>query len=558
MRVESEGLQPRSEYWKLARQIIAAASEGKPIREYLADVGRTLLRFSGVTRVEIWLKSTPAHLRCVIGAPLDPSESPTETWLPWPGEPRTLSEEACLWLLCGRQATAGEQAAAGGSRQLREADLEGVGDGSDAGGKEQGSPVVLIPFPADPAAPEADRGVLAVRRADRRPFPEDEVGLLEEMAASLALGIANRRAHASLRERVKELTCLYRIALLVEQPRASVDDVIQGVVETLSAALLYPGQAWVRASVDEREYQTGSVEESLPFLESEILVGGVRRGTLRAGYSVPKLTLYDGPFLREERSLLETVSREVALVVERRDIEARTRDLQEQLIHAERLATIGELSSGVAHELNEPLNNILGFAQLAQKCTGLPEQASQDLERIVSSALHTRQVIQQLLLFARRMPQRRTRLDLNGLLHDVAGFLKTLCAKSRIELVLEPATQPAVVSADPDQTRQVLVNLVVNSAQAMPRGGSLKVRTAIDATAVSLVVEDSGTGIAKENLDRIFMPFFTTREGGTGLGLAVVHGIVASHGGSIRVESAKGKGSRFEVRLPPAEGSGGE
>jgi len=166
----------------------------------------------------------------------------------------------------------------------------------------------------------------------------------------------------SLRERVKELTCLYRIALLVEQPRASLEEILQGVVEVLPEAWLYPADAWARLKVDDATYAAGRICPEKQRLEADILVAGVRRGHLQVGYVEDRPALDEGPFLHEERRLIDTVAREVALIIERRDVAEKSRKLQEQLIHTERLATIGELSAGIAHELNDPLNSILGCA----------------------------------------------------------------------------------------------------------------------------------------------------------------------------------------------------
>jgi len=196
-----------------------------------------------------------------------------------------------------------------------------------------------------------------------------------------------------------------------------------------------------------------------------------------------------------------------------------------------------------------------------EKNPGLTEQMAKDLERIVASALHSRQVIQQLLMFARRMPQRRSELDLGRLVEDAYSFLQALCSQGDIELVRRLAPDLPPISGDADQLRQVLVNLVVNASQAMPHGGRLTISTGLvdeEEGFVRLVVEDTGLGMSEEVMTRAFLPFFTTRKEGTGLGLAVVHGIVTSHGGSIQVQSQSDRGTRFEVRLPAIDRRGTE
>jgi signal transduction histidine kinase len=269
-------------------------------------------------------------------------------------------------------------------------------------------------------------------------------------------------------------------------------------------------------------------------------------------YVRPKPALDEGPFLREERSLINAVAAQIALIIEQRQADENKLKLQEQLRHADRLATIGQLVAGVAHELNEPLGNILGFAQLAKKSTGLSEQIAQDIDKIVNAALHSREVVKKLVLFSRQMPTRKTQVNLNKMIKDGLYFLESRCAKEDIDMKRCLTPDVPEITADPSQLFQVLVNLCVNAIQAMPDGGTLTLMTRAQGDHVSLIVEDTGLGMTPEVMEKIFVPFFTTKDvdEGTGLGLSVVDGIVASHGGSIRVESEVGKGSRFEIRLP--------
>ena len=223
-----------------------------------------------------------------------------------------------------------------------------------------------------------------------------------------------------------------------------------------------------------------------------------------------------------------------------------------QLLHADRLATIGQLSAGVAHELNEPIGSIMGFAQLIQKNPDVPEQAQKDIEKIMKASLHAREVIKKLMIFARQMPPQKTSLNLNQIIEEGLYFLESRCAKEGIKVVRELAKTLPEITADPAQMTQVLVNIIVNAIQAMPEGGQLTIQTKVSGKHVLLIIEDTGIGMEKKELKHIFLPFFTTKDvgKGTGLGLAVVHGIVTSHGGSIHVESKVNEGTRFTLQLP--------
>jgi signal transduction histidine kinase len=186
------------------------------------------------------------------------------------------------------------------------------------------------------------------------------------------------------------------------------------------------------------------------------------------------------------------------------------------------------------------------------KAPKLPKQVSDDLEKIVRNCLHGREVIQKLLTFARQMPPEKTRVRLNQIVLDGLYFLESRCAKAGIEIVRDLDPECPEVNADASQLHQVLINLVVNAIQAMPEGGRVILRTSHDDEQVSLTVDDNGIGMSDEVQRNIFTPFFTTKDinEGTGLGLAVVHGIAASHGGTVQVQSELGRGSRFEIRLP--------
>ncbi len=363
---------------------------------------------------------------------------------------------------------------------------------------------------------------------------------------------SSRSMKAALRERVKELTCLYSIAQIAGIPGISLDEILHLIVELLPPAWQYPEIAFARIVVDGRSYLTAGFRESHRKQAAEIVVGGAPRGIVEVVYVEDRLELDEGSFLKEERKLIDAIARQVALIIERRQAEEDRLRLQDQLRHADRLATIGLLAAGVAHELNEPLGNILGFAQLAKKCARLPQSAKQDIEKIESASLHAREIIKNLLVFARQMPPEKSRVNLNRVVEGALDFFEGRCAEAGVELDCSLEPNLVEIEADPAQLEQVLVNLAVNALQAMPDGGRLTVRTRAGDHDVFLIVEDTGTGMSEEVLKKLFVPFFTTKEvgKGTGLGLPVVHGIITSHGGAIQVESEVDRGTRFEIRLP--------
>jgi two-component system, NtrC family, sensor kinase len=236
----------------------------------------------------------------------------------------------------------------------------------------------------------------------------------------------------------------------------------------------------------------------------------------------------------------------------------------EQLRHADRLATVGQLASGVAHELGTPLNVVAGYAKMIASGEGEPREDRDAARIIAEQTVRMTAIIRQLLDFARREKPRLEDAELSTVVGRTLEMLAHVASEHHVELQAPPS-QTARVHVDEAQMQQVTTNLVLNAIQAMPQGGRVaielcEVRAAKPGAAtgerdyVRLTIADQGSGIAQENLSRIFEPFFTTKDvgAGTGLGLSVCYGIVEEHGGWIAVDSTIGKGSRFSVFLPAA------
>lgn len=232
------------------------------------------------------------------------------------------------------------------------------------------------------------------------------------------------------------------------------------------------------------------------------------------------------------------------------------RQAEMQLVRSARLAAVGEMAAGVAHELNNPLTTVSGFIELVLE--ELPPDAAyrQDLELVLREARRARGVVRRLLDFSRPADNLRVQSDVNEIVSEVLTLVQHLVRTNGVELRVQLREELPWISIDPNQIKQVLLNLVHNALQAMPRGGVLSVQTDIqtrqEANWQVISVCDSGEGIKSEDMERIFEPFFTTRPvgSGTGLGLSVSYGIVTEHGGFIDVESLPGRGSCFTIWLP--------
>lgn len=356
----------------------------------------------------------------------------------------------------------------------------------------------------------------------------------------------------SLGERLKELTCLHAISNLTSSGDITLDAFLGKVVEIIPEAWLHRDVAAARIILDEKEYASSGFSEGEQKLSAEIAISGQKRGNIEVNYTIKMPSMDEGPFLKEERKLLDAIAGDLSLQIERKLYQEEKRRVSEQLRHSNRLVVMGQLAAAVAHELNEPLTSILGFSQLAAKSPHLPEQVAKDLEKIVAISLHAREVVRKLLMYGGKMPERRSSVSINTTVRDVLNLFGIQLLRDGIALKLSLSERDPAIVADLGQMRQVVANLVLNAVQAMPGGGTLTIATDFEQGEVSLVVTDTGLGMSPEIKEKIFIPFFTTKSAGqgTGLGLSVVHDIVSGLEGTIHVESDPGEGSCFTVRIP--------
>lgn len=230
--------------------------------------------------------------------------------------------------------------------------------------------------------------------------------------------------------------------------------------------------------------------------------------------------------------------------------------LRQQLLQAQRLSSVGELASSVAHEFNNILTTIINYAKMGMKGQNTASQA-QAFEKILRGGQRASAIVNSMLGFARNHTSQREPTDIVSLVEEVLLLTEKDLSKHRVQLDKRFHARP-VVHVVAGQIEQILVNLVINARQAMPNGGRLRVevRENLAGDTAEIKIADTGVGIAPEDLRQIFEPFFTTKQpdeygrGGTGLGLSVCRQIIEQHHGRIRVESVVGKGSTFVVKLP--------
>ena len=253
--------------------------------------------------------------------------------------------------------------------------------------------------------------------------------------------------------------------------------------------------------------------------------------------------------------LCEAVDAMAAAVAQREEqLKIATR---KQIGRTEKLASIGRLAAGIAHEINNPLTGVLTFAHLLRDRPNMDDQDQQDLGVIVRETTRVSEIVRGLLDFARERPSVKEPLDVNAVVSRTMRLIRSQKEVEQITIREEFDETLPQITGDANQLQQVLLNLSLNACEAMPQGGTLTISTSARDGKVFVKVADTGCGIREEHLDAIFEPFFSTKPSGkgTGLGLSVSYGIIQQHGGALEVESEEGKGTTLTIVLPVEEGS---
>lgn len=226
----------------------------------------------------------------------------------------------------------------------------------------------------------------------------------------------------------------------------------------------------------------------------------------------------------------------------------------ERMKRSERLYAIGQLSAGLAHEVRNPLASIGGAAAILRKNSGSEERRQEFLEIIEKECLRLNRLLTNFLEFARPRPPQYQLAEVGPILESVVDLAAHAVGRQPIQLRTDTKPDVPAIACDPEQIKQVLLNLTINSLQAMPDGGEIVLSTRVDGARVVIEVKDQGPGISPENLDRIFDPFFTTKDAGTGLGLSVAHQIVSQHGGILNAKNNFDRGATFSLSMPIQRG----
>jgi two-component system NtrC family sensor kinase len=265
-----------------------------------------------------------------------------------------------------------------------------------------------------------------------------------------------------------------------------------------------------------------------------------------------------GPISKDEIGVLQKTFKDMVISLEERDKRSRA-ESENRLLQSEKQASVGRLAAGVAHEINNPLTGVLAYTHMLLRRKDLADDIRSDLTTIVESTERVRKIVKGLLDFSRQTRLDREPSDVNKLVHSTIAIMENQALVKGVSLKFDPGENLPMVTLDRNQIQSVLLNMILNALDATEPGDNINIYTATGLSTsesgqkgVEITIVDNGCGISPENLDKLFDPFFTTKEvgQGTGLGLSVSFGIVQRHGGTIRVQSEVGKGTRFFIWLP--------
>ena len=355
---------------------------------------------------------------------------------------------------------------------------------------------------------------------------------------------------AKLKERIKELTCLYEVtSIIVNSDYDQLRPSLEAIAYCLKRAYQFGDDTHVLLKSSGYSVETTEDHVKRVSLKSDIKVFNKVEGFIEVGYPSEKYSKAD--FLKEEEKLLENVALAVGNLLERKQIHDSEVAVKRQMERADRLHILGEITAGIAHELNTPLANILGFAELLKEKVEIDDNR-RDLEKIVDNAIFSREIVKKLMFFACEMPQEMRTVQLNPLVENVLKLLGPSLQDKKIKLTKSFTNQNIELKADTVQLTQVLFNLIMNAIYYSPQGGQIDVTITDEKKKISIRISDEGKGIDPDNDGKVFEPFFTTKPTGDGygLGLSVVHGIIGSHMGTISHRPNNPKGTVFTVDFP--------
>lgn len=370
--------------------------------------------------------------------------------------------------------------------------------------------------------------------------------------------ILQQKTH-QLRERIKELNCLYGISKLVESSSGSSDEILQGTVNLIPISWQYPESTCARIIIDGKAFETGNFQETVWKQEANIKKHGKFIGALKVYYLDQKPQSDEGPFLQEERNLIDAIAERLGHVLERINAEAELKDYREKMFRAERLASLGTIGSALAHQLNQPLSVIRMSIQKTLRNlskTGCPRIVKEILDDSLNQLSQASSVVKGFLALGHTSSKKNiSNINIYKTVIQTTAIFNEMAKNVKIKLIIDDSLKILPdIKGIAGEIEQMFFILVQNAIQAAKPNKKqyFKISGSVKEEQIKLAFSDNCGGIEPDNFDKIFEPFFTTKpaDEGTGLGLAILQQIVTNHNGSVRVDSKFGRGTTFYTTFP--------
>lgn len=365
------------------------------------------------------------------------------------------------------------------------------------------------------------------------------------------------------RERLKELDCQYGISHIVEQSGGSLERILGETTDLLPGSWEYPDVTCARIVVFEWDCRTPNYAVTPWRQSAPIVIQGRAAGYVEVGYLEERPPKDEGPFLAQERRLIDNVAERLGRIAERLVTAERLRDheqqLRERLTHLSRVSTMGEMASSLAHELNQPLTAVATYAQALRRLAAAGTLEDGELlpvlDRIAGEAIRAGNIVHRLKELVRRRETRREPRNVNELIHDVEQLAAADSRLHDAELRLDLTADIPTVNVDGIQIQQVVLNLIRNAVDAMQDTPVVERKVTVhtglqDDETIFVSVSDAGCGTLEEQRELLFQPFFTTKESGLGVGLSISRSIVNAHGGRMWFTPNDDRGTTFWFTLP--------
>lgn len=352
-----------------------------------------------------------------------------------------------------------------------------------------------------------------------------------------------------LKERVKELTCLYEVSKILALSNSLEKKIFKKIILLTKKAWKFNTDAIVEIHILDYKIATAILPENTIFQTSPILIPETDEGFIKVHY--PKEKYNQDHFLEDEQKLLNTLAIEIGNYINKFQTLAQKNTLHRTIEKLDRLSILGEMTAGIAHELNNPLSNILGYAELI-KFSNTDLDINSDITTIIKSVIYTREIVKKMMFFSCEKPPQYKIEKIQPIVTFALSFLNQNFQKKEIKSELLFKNESIHAKLDAVQITQVLFNLLLNAIHASPPESLIRTRIENDNENLFIAIEDQGNGIPDNIKQKIFEPFFTTKNinTGSGLGLSVVYEIVKSHNGQITVTNNFPSGTIFLVTLP--------